>query len=194
VDVREDAVPVVCSGSDTLRASSIQPGVRTDLSGGRGIKRWIRSLFIYLPISTLAGALIGLLLALGYLRPWKVIETLPAGISVGGETAREFIVGDLSGPMIDFEHPCDRTGPSFSWLTNRPLFIADCVLVERSWADARLSQVYAIDARGRLWHWRWDAGHMDVFMIPMLAAGGLVLGLVVSIAVPVIRRRRRRGL
>jgi hypothetical protein len=107
-------------------------------------------------IKVIALGIIGLLLGIGwfqletsgYFERWERLPNRPAEVL-------ELFSPEISADEYGNPQTCDRSSPEFSFLSNTPNEIANCVQrIDRA-ADANFRTVYVIDESGEVWTWSY---------------------------------------
>lgn len=135
-------------------------------------------------IKILAGGMIGLLLGVGifqldtngFFERWKKLTSPSTDILNLFE-----IEGASSGNGVEITKPCNFSTPEFSFVSNYPKDIVDCVQKIVREADVYTKSAYAKDSKGIIWEWRLFsyayAENSKLFMYPLL---GFAFGLAIT--------------
>ena len=89
--------------------------------------------------------------------------------------------------------PCDYSAPEFSFLTNAPRNIVDCVRAENQHFETPGYTTYALGSDGRVWTWEYSpAWPLFLYMRYIVSAFlGAMLGVVVCMVVSVWRQPKK---
>ena len=107
-------------------------------------------------IKVLALGIIGLLLGIGwfqldtsgYFERWEKLPNPPAEVLSLFSPGK--VPDEYGNPQV-----CDQASPEFSFLSNTPREIADCIQrIDRA-ADANTRTVYVRDENGQVWTWSY---------------------------------------
>jgi len=133
-----------------------------------------------------AFAIIGLLLGIGwfhldtsgYFERWEKLVN-PSADVLGIFSQRTF-PDDYGNPQT-----CDYSSPEFSFLSNTPEDIEDCVQRLDMAADANTRTVYVVDNHGEIWMWRYFSYAYDYYtkriIFPIVSiVFGLLIGLLTN--------------
>ena len=172
------------------------------------------TLFLSLLISGLMGCGFSLIRSEGYFIQWQELADAPVNF-VSFKASREsslYItisneailiwkldhweeVGEIPSDINEHWNiivPCDRKPPQFSFLTNAPQNIVDCIQDEGVYAEFYNKHVYALDEEGVIWEWHL-LNHAFVvlvdFLISVFISG--IVGLIIGIALTKLRKRNR---
>ena len=129
----------------------------------------------------------GLLLAIGfwcasdvgYFQHWTRVSErprdLPGYLGTPGEPIQLL-------PPDRITSTCDFSTPEFSFLTDPPKDITDCVQELRVYADGDVRVTYVIDSGGGIWEWILArSAYAEVMAMISWSCSGLFIGIVVGL-------------
>ena len=89
----------------------------------------------------------------------------------------------------EYNNPCERNGPAFSFLANSPRSVVHCIGFRRVYMETSWTTTYALDADGRIWRW----SHQSYAYRAIQCSGALTLvGGSAGLALGIIWARRWR--
>lgn len=98
---------------------------------------------------------------------------------------------EMSGPRsaTKYTKPCDYTKPEFSFLSNSPKFIEDCMQEYEQYPEGAGRWAYVLDNNGNVWRWEhtsyYDGPINNMICFPGL---GLLLGIIIGFTVNSARK------
>ena len=84
-------------------------------------------------------------------------------------------------PFITITKPCDYSEPEFSFFSNSPKDIEDCLQIRTHYPEGYGQETFVRDSNGNIWEWSYLAyfGLNELLCYPSY---GLLIGLVIAIA------------
>jgi hypothetical protein len=140
--------------------------------------------------------------------PGRIIDLLPAGdhlfnIRTQDDRVYRFEAGTNknwieetphpnSSVSVEVRDPCDFSSPEFSFLSNPPRGIEDCVQVDVIYIDGDIRYAFVLDGNGYVWQWQLIRSPLKALAEQVCFPGlGLFSGACLGILVALLSRHRR---
>jgi hypothetical protein len=111
----------------------------------------------------------------GYFQRWEKQEMTPQEIE---EIFTVESLEDISYPMTTITKPCDLSSSEFSFFSNHPLQIKDCIQRSELYADGYFHYTYVLDDNGNVWGTKYgNSANNAINTMLCLLSLGLLLGI-----------------
>ena len=97
-----------------------------------------------------------------------------------------------SATPVEIQEPCDFSSTEFSFISNPPRGIEDCIQVEVNYIDGYIRHTFVLDGDGRVWQWRQARSGIKASVEQVCFPGlGLFIGVCLGIPVALLSRRKK---
>jgi hypothetical protein len=113
----------------------------------------------------------------GYLQRW---EKLPLEVQ---SISQHFALEEgISSRPTKITKPCDYSMPEFSWFSNSPKNIVDCVQKSEIFADGYLRFTSALDNKAIVWEWKhMKTANESIRQMICFPSAGLIIGVLIAV-------------